>query len=252
MAQVLAFEKTGTMHKNPGPQGVTAEVVNAQPPKTKVSNAQSLAAKSALAAIPEGEEQLRTNSGQTGQKTRPDQFALLATRKAPPPLPSSERINGEVVANGFGELGGQVAIYSSVSARHIANYDLDINTTWASLKTSLQVRLFRGRPEMLTYPIVIFVEPTEGTFDLQESVLAFMRTNGIHRIVVAIDAAACVPKAPASACVPRAPPANQNQPKAPPAYLPDVPASTRVPSFDLEDWVRWNPEPASLFPPTRG
>ena len=234
------------MHKNPGPQGVTAEVVNAQPPKTKVSDAQSLAAKSALAAIPEGEEQLRTNSGQTGQKTRPDQFALLATRKAPPPLPSSERINGEVVANGFGELGGQVAIYSSVSARQIAHYDLDIANTWASLKKSLQVRLFHRRPEMLTYPIVIFVEPTEGTFDLQESVLAFMRTNGIHRIVVAIDAAF------SASNVPEAPPASQNQPKAPPAYFPEAPASTRVPFFDLEDWVRWNPEPASLFPPTRG
>ena len=34
----------------------TAEVVNAQPPKTKVSDAQPLAAKSALAAIQEGDE----------------------------------------------------------------------------------------------------------------------------------------------------------------------------------------------------
>ena len=125
--------------------------------------------------------------------------------KPPPPLPTRFRSDGAVDPGSSLFSFAQVAIHNHVSAKKIAHYSLDITHTWLALKERLEDTLFR--PGMLRCPTVIFMEPMENTVDLKDSVLVSMRTNGLHRIAVAVDAEF------AEGTILEAPPANL--PKAP-------------------------------------
>ena len=144
--------------------------------------------------------------------------------KPPPPLPTRFRIDGAVDPGSF--LLAQVEIHNHVSGKKIAQYSLDFTHTWAALKQSLELTLFR--PEMLRCPTVIFMEPMENTIDLKDSVLVLMRKNGLPHIAVAVDAPAILPEAP-----------SVTLPKAPPALAKALPALAN----DFESWSMQHPEP---------
>ena len=145
-----------------------------------------------------------------------DAVQLPPSVKPPPPLPTRFRIDGAVDPG------------SSLLAQveKIAQYSLHFTHTWAALKQSLELTLFR--PEMLRCPTVIFMEPMENTIDLKDSVLVLMRKNGLPHIVVAVDAPANLPKAP-----------SVTLPKAPPALAKALPALAN----DVECWSMQHPEP---------
>ena len=92
--------------------------------------------------------------------------------KPPPPLPTRFRIDGAVDPGS--SLLAQVEIHNHLSGEKIAQYSLDFIHTWAALKQSLELTLFRS-DEMRRRPTVMFMEPMENTIDLKDSVLVFMR-----------------------------------------------------------------------------
>ena len=239
-ASEFTLQSTGmaTVHESAQQQGVTARCPdgassNARPRCLRRFNTDPLPCRRRIFRARDAESP-RAESEPTRQlhERETKKLQLPPSVKPPPPLPTRFRIDGAVDPGFF-----QVEIHNHLSGEKIAQYSLDFIHTWAALKQSLELTLFRS-DEMRRRPTVMFMEPMENTIDLKGYVLVLMRKNGLPRIAVAVDAPANLPKAP-----------SVTLPKAPPANLPKAPSSGGTAFFDLESWSMQHPETEQ--PPSR-